>query len=153
METNSVLLRPENEIVVDDMFLRETDAGILSAAQRYIELQTKSSELLANAEERLLSGTPGTVYLKKLGHRPLSSTDFENIVNAHGTPEDKQTLIDFGAAQHALQERLRTTKAIGLVLEQADIARDLFYKRTKRPDLWKPDEVIRVMNVLDRIQV
>ena len=56
-------------------------------------------------------------------------------------------------AQQELTERLKNTKAIGLVLEQAAITRDLLYKRAKRPDLWKPDDIKKVMEVLDRLRV
>lgn len=153
METNSVLLRSKEIIEDDDMFSREGDAGILAAAQRYIDVQNKTSELLAEAKDRLFSGSPGTVYLKKLGHRPLTPSDFENVVNAHGTPQDQQAVIDFGKAQLDLRDRLKTTKIIGVILEQAGITKDLFYNRVKQPNLWKPDEVIKIMTVLDRLQV
>ncbi len=153
METNSVLLRPVDIIEDDDMFAREGDAGILAAAQHYSELQSKTSELLANAEDRLLSGSPGTVYLKRLGHRPLSPADFENIVKAHGTAEDKQAFEAFTQAQINLRDRLKTTKIIGTILDQAGITKDLFYNRVKQPNLWKPEEVIKIMTVLDRLQV
>ena len=140
-------------IEVDDIALREIDAVILSATKRYVEVQAKTKELLERAEDRLLSGSEGTIYLKKLGHRPLSSADFTNLVNTLGSDEDKKALVDFAQAQEALQERLKTTKVIGLVLEQADITRDLFYKRAKRPDLWKPEEILTVIDVLERIRV
>ena len=150
METNFVDSPP---IEVDDMALREIDSVILAATLRYQQVQSKTKDYLSRAEDRLLSGTPGTVYLKKLGHRPLSTTDFENLVNALGSQEDKQALVEYKDAQEALRDRLRTTKAIGLVLEQSDITRDLLYKRAKRPDLWKAEEVIKIMNVLDRLHV
>lgn len=153
METNSVLLRPVDIIEDDDMFTREGDAGILAAALHYIELQSKTSGFLANAEDRLFSGSPGTIYLKRLGHRPLSPVDFENIVKAHGTAEDKQAFVDFTQAQTNLRNRLKTTKIIGTILEQAGITKDLYYNREKHPNLWKPDEVIKIMTVLDRLQV
>ncbi|GAB2547299.1 hypothetical protein [Spirosoma aerophilum] len=140
-------------IEVDDNKLREIDAVISSATQRYIAVQGKTKELLDRGEDRLLSGSPGTVYLKKLGHRALSTDDFENLIQALGTQEDKQALIDFAQAQLDLQERLKSTKVIGLVLEQAGITRDLLYKRAKRPDLWKPEEVVKIMEVLDRLRV
>jgi hypothetical protein len=150
METNFVD-SPQNE--VEDMSLREGDADIVLAAQQYMAVQAKIKDLLARAEDRHISGSPGTIYLKRLGHRPLSTTDFDNIVNALGSDEDKKALIDFAVAQEALQERLKATKAIGLVLEQAEITRDLYYNRAKRADLWKPEEVLKVMEVLDRLRV
>ena len=153
METISVLLRPSDIIKDDDMFQREGDAGILTAAQGYIELQGKTGEFLADAEDRLLSGSPGTIYLKRLGHRPLTAADLESLVMAKGTPEDKQALLAFTQAQTAIRDRLKTTKIIGTILEQAGITRDLFYTRVKQPNLWKADEVIKVMTVLDRLQV
>lgn len=153
METNSVLLRLSDIIVEDDMFQREGDADILAAAQRFIELQSKTVELLENAEDRLISGSSGTIYLKRLGHRPLTPTDFENIILAKGTLEDKQALADFTKAQIAIRDRLKTTKIIGTILDQAEITKDLFYNRVKQPHLWKPEEIVRIMNVLDRLQV
>lgn len=150
METNFVILPSIEEV---DMALRESDAKILAATHQYEGLQGKTGEWLAGAEDRLLSGSPGTIYLKRLGHRALSSDDFENLVRSLGTSEDQQALIDFGVAQQELTERLKNTKAIGLVLEQAAITRDLLYKRAKRPDLWKPDDIKKVMEVLDRLRV
>ena len=150
METIFVLSPPIEE---NDMSLREEDAGIESAALRYTVLQGKTNEFLKRAEDRHLSGTPGTVYLKKLGHRALTNADFETLVKELGTDEDRQTVVDFAQAQLVLGERLKTTRAIGMVLEQANITRDLFYKRAKRPDLWKPEEVTALMEVLDRLRV
>lgn len=150
METNCVLLPPIDE---EDMALKESDAVILDAAYRFIALQAKGPELLEKAEDRLLSGTPGTIYLKRRGHRALSYTDFENIVNAHGTAEDKQTLIDFTQAKVDLQQRLDNTRSIGLVLEQAELTKNEFYYRVKQPSKWKAEEVIKLMGVLDRLRV
>ena len=153
METNCVLLPSDIAIEVDDMFVREGDAAILAAAQRYIELQSKTSELLTNAEDRLLSGSPRTVYQKRKGHRSLTSADFENLVRAKGTQEDKEALADFLKAQINIRDRLSTTKIIGIILDQAGMTKDLYYNREKQPTLWKPEEVIKVMSVLDRLQV
>jgi hypothetical protein len=140
-------------IKVDNMAWGENDDKILADTHRYLALKGRQSELLEQAEDRHISGSPGTVYLKRLGHRALSSEDFESIVNAVGSPEDKQTLVDFRTAQQRLQERLNNTRSIGLVLEQADIQRNLFYKRVERYDLWKPEEVVRIMEVVKRIQL
>ncbi|UHG94710.1 hypothetical protein [Spirosoma oryzicola] len=153
MATNSLILSPEVEIEEGDMFSREGDAAIMVAAQHYIEVQNKTSDFLSRVEDRHLSGSPGTVYLKKLGHRPLSAKDFDSIVNAVGSQEDKQAVSNFGKAQLDLAERLKSTKIIGVILEQAEITRDLYYNRAKQPHLWKAEEVIKVMNVLDRLQV
>lgn len=150
MET---ILVDSPSIKVDDMGLRESDERILDAARRFIAVQEKTSELLGKAEDRHLSGSPGTVYLKRLGHRSLSVSDFENIVDATGSQEDKLALVDFGLAQQELTDRLKTTKAIGLVLEQAEMTRDLYYNRLKKPDLWKPEEVIKLIDVIDRLRV
>lgn len=150
METNFVIL---SSIEEEDIALREGDIDILSAARRYIDLEGKQGDFLERVEDRLLSGTSGTIYLKKLGHRALTSADFENIVKTLGSQEDKQTLIEFSQAQVDFKDRLATTRAIGLVLEQADITRDLLYKRAKRPDLWKAQEIIKIMDVLDRMRV
>ncbi|RZK44299.1 MAG: hypothetical protein EOO61_04320 [Hymenobacter sp.] len=150
MQTNCVLLPPINE---EDMALQESDLAILEAAQRYITLKQKEPALLELTEDRLLSGTPGTVYLKKLGHRPLTSADFENIVKAYGTDEDKRALTDFTQAKAELQERLNNTRSIGLVLEQAELTKNEFYYRVKQSDRWKPEEIVKVMEVLDRLRI
>ncbi len=150
METNYVSLPV---IEVDDMALKESDAAILEATHQYMAVQAKSSELIARAEDRHFSGSPGTIYLKRLGHRALSTADFDNIVNALGSEDDKKALTNFLQAQKDLQERLKTTRAIGLVLEQSDITRDLLYKRAKRPDLWKPEEIIKIMDALERMRL
>ncbi|QJD81546.1 hypothetical protein [Spirosoma rhododendri] len=135
------------------MALIESDAAILNAAQRYIALQQKTPALLDLAEDRQLSGKPGTVYLKKLGHKPLTAKDFENVVIAHGSTDDKQIIQNFVKAQIDLRERLGDTRSIGLVLEQAEMTRDLFYYRVKHPEKWKAEEMIKVIEVLDRLRV
>lgn len=139
--------------VDDEMAWGEIDDKILSVTHRYIALQGRERELLDRAEDRHISGSPKTIYLKRLGHRALSLEDFESIVKAVGSPEDKQTLVDFRETQQQLQERLNNTRSIGLVLEQADVQRNLFYKRVTRFDLWKPEEILRVMEVVKRIQL
>lgn len=150
METILVDSPPIN---IDDMALRESDERILDAAKRFMAVQANTSELLARVEDRHLSGSPGTIYLKRLGHRPLSGLDIASIINALGTQEDKLALVDFGLAQQELTDRIKTTKVIGLVLEQAQMTRDLYYNRLKKPDLWKPEEVIKLIEVLDRLRV
>lgn len=150
METNFVLLSPIDE---EDMALTESDAAILDAAQRYITLQQKMPALLNSADDRHLSGKPGTVYLKKLGHKPLTAKDFANIVDGHGSVEDRQVIHDFAKAQTDLRDRLGETRSIGLVLEQAEMTKDLFYYRAKYPEKWKAEEMIKVIEVLDRLRV
>lgn len=150
METYFVIL-PSSE--QDDMALRESDARILDAAARFSALQNKTSELLARAEDRHLTGSPGTIYLKKLGHRPLSTADFESLVNNLGADEDKQTLLDYRQAQIDMSARLKATKAIGVVLEQAEVSNNHFYNRVKKPYLWETGEVIKIMEVLDRMRL
>ena len=140
-------------IKVDDMALRESDERILDAAKRFITLQTKISDLLSKVEDRHLTGSAGTIYLKRLGHRPLSTADFENIINASGSDEDKQSLIDFNAAQQELSDRMKTTRSVGLALAQTGMTKDLYYNRLKKPDLWKPEEVVKLIDVLDRLRV
>lgn len=135
------------------MALKKSDERILDATKRFIELQTKTNDLLARAEDRHLSGSAGTVYLKRLGHRPLSTTDFETLVNAFGTPEDKQSLSDFAQAQQELTDRMKATRAVGLALDQTGMTKDLYYNRLKKPELWKPEEVIKLIDVLDRLRV
>lgn len=137
----------------DDMALRESDERILDATKRFIELQAKSNDMLTRAEDRHLSGSAGTIYLKRLGHRPLSTADFESLVNAFGTAEDKQALTDFGLVQQELTDRMKATRAVGLALEQTGMTKDLYYNRLKKPELWKPEEVIRLIEVLERLRV
>ena len=140
-------------IKLDDTALRESDERILDATKRFMAVQGKIPELLSRTEDRHFSGSPGTIYLKRLGHRALTQSDFENVVNALGTQEDKLSLVDFSLAQQELTDRMKTVKVIGLILEQADMTRDLYYNRLKKPDLWKPEEVVKVIEVLDRLRV
>lgn len=152
MEANCVILDPI--INLDLIELAVQDQAIRIAAEGYIQTQHKADELKVTAEDRLMSGTPGTVYLKKMGHRPLAVGDIQMIIGAMGTQDDKQSLSDFSQAQQQLSERLKPIgQFIRLVLEQADIPYMVYYGRLKRPDLWKAEQMIRIVDVLDRLRI
>lgn len=126
---------------------------ILDAARNYITVLEKANSLVSQASDGLLSGSSSTVYLKKLGHRPLKAEDSEALINALGNDEDKRLMAEFQQAQQAISDRLQQTKNIGLVLKQAKIPYDQVYKRAKRTDLWKPEQMIQIMEVLRRLQL
>jgi hypothetical protein len=130
-----------------------TNDRIVTAAKRYMAVLEKAIHLLPNVDDSLLAGTPGTVYLKKLGHRPLTGEDSENIIRSLGSDEEKKTLIRFSQAQQALSERLKKNKWSGLIIEQSGIHYLKAYRRIAKPELWKGEEMIRVIQVLDRLQV
>ncbi|GAA4465220.1 hypothetical protein GCM10023189_45530 [Nibrella saemangeumensis] len=126
---------------------------ILNVAQKYLTLQKKANVLARSASDELLSGSAGSAYLKRMGHRPLTTEDVERLINTLGSEEDRKALSAFQQAQELLNQRLWQTKNIGLVLEQAAIPYDLFYKRKKRPDLWKPEQMISIVDVLQRLRL
>lgn len=131
----------------------DTEEQILTAAQNYLVLLDKAAELVSQAPDKLLAGSASTVYLKKLGHRALTADDTAAVLTALGTDQDRQLLAEFRRAQDALSERLQHTKNIGLVLKQAKVPYDQMYKRAKRTDLWKPDQMIAIVEVLRRLQL
>ena len=127
---------------------------IINAAQNYVNVLQKAEELVSQATDDLLSGSPATIYLKKLGHRPLTSEDSDSVINALGSADDKRMVHEFRQAQEAMSERLQQTKSIGLVLKQAKvISYNLAHKRIKRSDLWKPEQMIQIMEVIKRLQL
>lgn len=126
---------------------------IIDAANNYTTVLLKASELVTQASDDLLSGSPATIYLKKMGHRPLTTEDYKNVINALGSTEDQQTFLDFEQAQEHLSQRLQNTKNIGLVLKQAKIPYQQAYARFSRSDLWKPEQMIQIMEVLRRLQL
>ena len=150
MQANFVILALEEE---QSMPFGAIEEQILAAAKQYILLLEKVNELVGQAPDAILSGSPSTIYLKKLGHRPLTSEDSQAVINALGTEQDKQLVVDFGLAQEAISQRLQVTKNIGLVLKQAKIPYDQVYKRFKRTDLWKPEQMIQIIDVLRRLQL
>ena len=132
----------------------ESDLAIRHAAERYLESLQKVDELKNEAEDRLFSGSPGTIYHKRLGLRPLTKEDKENIVGARGTEEDRQSLVDFNQAQIDLSQRLKSVgRLIGPLINQAELNRFNYYPRLKRPELWTADEMVRVVDVLIRFQI
>jgi hypothetical protein len=141
-------------IKADDEMALESDLIIRHAAERYLEAIKKADELKVGAEDRLFSGTPGSIYLKRLGHRALTKEEKETIVSAKGTEEDKRAMVDFSLAQENLSQRLKPIgQFVRLVLDQAELAKANYYARMNRPDLWTPDEMIRVVDVLTRLQI
>lgn len=126
---------------------------IIDAAKNYSTVLHKASELVTQAPDELLSGSPATIYLKKMGHRPLTAEDLKNIISALGSADDKQSLLDFQQAQQAITQRLQNTKNIGLVLKQANIPYQQAYARFSRSDLWKPEQMIQILEVLRRLQL
>ncbi len=136
-----------------DLPLEFTRDHLIAAAKRYFAVLEKARQLLPDAEDSLLSGSPGTTYLKKMGHRPLSSEDSEKIIQVLGTKADKEALVEFGQAQQALSKRLKKTKGIGLIMEQADVPYLKLRRRVAKPEMWKPQEMIQVVEVLKRLQL
>lgn len=151
MDTFFVILDPVIEI--ENIELEVQDQEIRATAERYRQAQQKADQLKVEAEDRLLAGTAGTIYLKKKGHRPLSVTDVEQIIRAMGNEEDNQSLTDFTQAQINLSQRLQGAKNIGLILEQAGITYMNYYKRLSQPELWKAEQMIAIVDVLDRLRV
>lgn len=136
-----------------DLPLEFTRDHLIAAAKRYIAVLQKARQLVPDAGDNLLSGSAGTIYLKKMGHRPLSGEDSERIIHALGSQEDKQALIEFSQAQQALSTRLKKTKGIGLIMEQADVPYLKQRRRVAKPEMWKPEEMIQVVEVLKRLQL
>lgn len=126
---------------------------ILQAAKNYIAVLEKADELVSKAPDQILSGSSSTIYLKKLGHRPLKIEDSEAVINALGSDEDKLVISEFHQAQQGISQRLQNTKNIGLVLKQAKVPYDQMYKRLTRTDLWKPEQIVQIMEVLQRLQL
>ena len=149
MNTNFVSLTP----IKEDDTLESLDATIRLAAEKYIALQRAANEMKAEAEDRLFTGSPGTIYLKKRGHRKLSVEDISQLISAKGTDEDRAALAEFATAQTNLSERLQKADSIGLILKQAEIAYMNYYKRIGQPELWTPEQVIQIVDVLDRLRV
>ena len=150
MDANFVILASLDEAI---MPFGADEEQILEAARKYLTVLEKANGLVSQVKDDLISGSPSTVYLKKLGHRPLTSADSESIIHALGTEEDKQILTDFRQAQEAISQRLQNTKNIGLLLKQSKIPYDQHYKRVKRTDLWKPEQMIQLLEVIKRLQL
>ncbi len=150
MDANFVILAPEETQI---MPFGAAEEQMLTAANEYSTVLEKANELVSQAPDAILSGSPSTIYLKKLGHRPLKTEDAEAVINTLGTDADKQVIIDFKQAQESLNERLQNTKNIGLVLKQSNVPYDQMYKRGKRPDLWKPEQIIQIIEVIRRLQL
>src|ERR671933_522129 len=147
MKANFVILAPIKERIMPFGALEEQ---ILQAAKNYIAVLEKADELVSKAPDQILSGSSSTIYLKKLGHRPLKIEDSEAVINALGSDEDKLVISEFHQAQQGISQRLQNTKNIGLVLKQAKVPYDQMYKRLTRTDLWKPEQIVQIMEVLQR---
>jgi hypothetical protein len=83
----------------------------------------------------------------------LTTEDVQSLISALGSADDKQIVLDFQQAQLELSQRLQHTKNIGLVLKQAKIPYQQAYARFSRSDLWKPEQMIQIMEVLRRLQL
>ena len=147
---NFVILAPP---IVHYMPFGAAEEQIIDAAKNYSTVLHKASELVTQASDDLLSGSPATIYLKKLGHIPLTTEDVQSLISALGSMVDKQIVLDFQQAQLELSQRLQNTNNIGLVLKQAKIPYQQAYARFSRSDLWKPEQMIQIMDVLRRLQL
>lgn len=128
--------------------------GIKKAAAAYQTewptFETKAREWVSQADDELLTGSPQTAYLKRMGHRALSLQDIEQLVIKFGSKTNQQIIKAFHQAQQQLVDRLNNTKAINLVMKQANVSYSQYYQRQKNPTLWTAEQVIRVATVLDR---
>lgn len=133
------------------------DTEILQSARQYLEMEKwaeqQSKVWLPNVEERQLSGSKESAYLKKLGHRALTKGDTLNLVLIFGDEEHKQRIARFKQAQTDLSNRLDKMSNLGLVLKQAGINYNTYYLRKSEPGRWKVDEVIAIMTVLERLNL
>lgn len=146
MESFCVIFAPMEELEL-------TNDQIKVVALRYLALLTKAAELLPSADPGLLSGTDGTIYLKQKGHRPLSGEDSERIIQSLGTDDDKVTIARFKQAQAALSKRLTKNKWIGLIVEQSGLPYLKMRRRIAKSEIWKAEEMIQIIDVLQRLQV
>lgn len=130
-----------------------SDQEIIRKAKQYEALREQANGWLPDAEDRFIAGSKETKYLKKLGHRALSKADVETLVRGLGNDEQKELITAFERAQAGLSKRLASISNLGLVLNQAEINYNTYYLRTARPELWKTDEMIAVMTVLERLKL
>lgn len=150
MRTNFVILALMEG---NDAQMGFSDDQILAATKRFMDAQAKVKDLLEKAGDDLISGSAQTIYLKRMGHRPLSAEDAERIINALGSEQDKRSIQAFEGAQRALTQRMKTAKAKGIILAQANISLPEWRKRVDNPLLWKAEQVVKVVEVLKRIGV
>ncbi|MDB5240564.1 MAG: hypothetical protein JWP57_1189 [Spirosoma sp.] len=131
--------------------------GIKKAATAYQTewptFETKAREWVSQADDELLTGSPQTAYLKRMGHRALSLQDIEQLVIKFGNKTNQQIIKSFHQAQQQLVDRLSNTKAINLVMKQANVSYSQYYQRQKSPTLWSADQIINVVAVLERTQL
>ncbi|WP_157627066.1 hypothetical protein [Spirosoma luteum] len=142
---------PEREA----QLLRDTEIG--QSARQYVEMEKWAEQQiknwLPNVDERHLSGSKESAYLKKLGHRALTKGDLLNLVLTFGDEQHKQRITSFKQAQTDLSNRLDKMSNLGLVLKQAGINYNTYYLRKSEPERWKAEEVIAVMTVLQRLKL
>ena len=130
-----------------------SDQEIMQKARQYEALRGQANGWLPDAEDRFIAGSKETKYLKKLGHRALSKADIETVVRTLGNDEQKELMPAFRRAQAGLSKRLATISNLGLVLNQAEVNYNTYYLRLARPELWKADEMIAIMTVLERLKL
>lgn len=130
-----------------------SDQEIMRKASQYEALREYANGWLPDAEDRFIAGSIKTKQLKKLGHRALSRADVETLVRALGNDEQKELITAFEQAQAGLSKRLASISNLGLVLNQAEINYNTYYLRTARPELWKAEEMVAIMTVLERLKL
>ena len=138
---------------LQDETQRLFDQEIMQKARQYEALREQAKQWLPDAEDRFVAGSKETKYLKKLGHRPLSKADIETLVRALGNDEQKELIIAFERAQAELSKRLAAISNLGLVLNQAGVNYNTYYLRLARPELWKPEEIVAIVMVLERLKL
>ncbi|MFD1140823.1 hypothetical protein ACFQ4C_06875 [Larkinella insperata] len=145
------------EIAQNSIALAELEDSIRNTAQQYERAVKRAKSLLAGVDKEtaatIIAGTPRYVYMKQLGHKALTPEDVSAIINALGTEEEKQVITAFPQAQKALNDRLKTTPIIGTVYKQAKLTSNQYYQRQDVSERWTPEQMIAVIDVLDRLRV
>jgi integrase len=133
-----------------------TEETIVTAARHYLTLRQRAAELAKEMPDGLLPGAPRSVAQKRTGLRPLTAEDVQTLIDRLGTDSERRHLAEYQQAQQAFNDRLERTRPLRLLLDQAHIPYDQAYlriKRQKRPDLWKPEQILEVMSVLRRLDI
>lgn len=138
---------------------KKIDDHIRQVATAYLDFEKRAPDQAKQwlnrpgVDASILSGGDRSIRMKLTGLRPLTKQDVNNLFGQFGDESSKQQITLFSQAQQQFNERLQKSPYIGLILSQASIHYNSYYEWLKRPDLWSAEDMIRILSILERLDI
>lgn len=125
----------------------------VTAATEYTALSERLRERLQNegaaAMAKRLGLTLSAYYNKRRGVKPLVAADIELLTHYFHEPADRLILKRYYAVRNALCASVSTLPLDrNVLISRAGLTYHEFYRRSKAPTLWRPEELLQMGHAL-----